>query len=441
MFVSLTCALAVVILAAMVYAFRSTQDVFHPALIWGSMVLFLYVYMPVGLVAANTLHVYLSEEQAAFAQFVNLVGVSAFLAGIHLGQRAKARRKSASPEPGRLFIGAVTLGSIGLVTYAYTLAFVGGFLAAYSDAYGGGTADLGYVRDGVLLTLPATLMLFIVWPAIRSRLAGVLLCGAFMAPLATHAVLGARRGPAFMVLIAVIGGWYLVRGRRPRLAVVAAGGAAIGFLMLALVANRGNIYIGADWDFSNRPTDYLQASTGNEFLFGSAAIVTASERRQYTWGGRYMTVLLVRPIPRALWPTKYADAAEWFGTPSMELTAGIDADAFRAVVGWAGAPGSAPGIVADLWVEFAWGSAAALLVIGWLLGRSWRKAESQGGYWTVMYATLMSVSVYLVMQTAEAMVFRFLLMAIPSWFVWWQATATPKRAAEVNLGSGVAGRR
>jgi hypothetical protein len=435
MFVALTYSIAAIVAAFAIGAYRGTRDVFHPAIICGSMLFFLYVYMPLRLLADDTLQAYLREDQAVFAQLVNLVGVTAVMAGIWRGQRSwKASRQHRQTSAGRLFTGSVILGVLGLSAHVYMLAFVGGFAAAYGESYGGGSADLGYIRDATVLIVPATLTIFFAWPAIRFRFIKVLLCAAFMAPLAAQAVLGARRGPTFMVLTTVIAGWYLVRRRRPPFAVAAAGGLTIGVLMLFLVANREEIHLGSEWELRRAPTAILEAGEGNDYLFGAGAIVTATENGAFTWGRRYLTIFLVRPIPRLLWPTKYEDAAAWLGTPSMEVNVGIDPEAFQSVVGWTGALGAAPGLVADLWVEFSWGSIALLALIGWFLGRAWRRERSHGGFSTLLYAMLMAVSVYLVMQTVEAMVLRLIEMAVPAWLVWWWAIRAHEKASSEAFG-------
>ena len=74
--------------------------------------------------------------------------------------------------------------------------------------------------------------------------------------------------------------------------------------------------------------------------------------------------------------------------------------------------------VRDLFVEFRWGYVLALFVLGWVHGRGWRMAVSRGGAWVPVYALMVSLSVYLVMQTLEAMAFRFLLTAVPTVVLW-----------------------
>jgi hypothetical protein len=95
--------------------------------------------------------------------------------------------------------------------------------------------------------------------------------------------------------------------------------------------------------------------------------------------------------------------------------------AFRESVGWTGATGAAPGLVAGTWIEFWWASFLVMVFIGWCYGRVWSRAVMQGGPWVVIYCPMFALSIFLVMQTLEAMLFRFLLLALPGLFAWWYA--------------------
>jgi hypothetical protein len=110
---------------------------------------------------------------------------------------------------------------------------------------------------------------------------------------------------------------------------------------------------------------------------------------------------------------------------------GVDVDAFTHVLGWRGAFGAAPGIVADMWLEFAWGGLVALFLIGFLYGRAWSRCVKRGGLAVVVYGSLLCLSLYLVMQTLEAMAFRFLIMAVPSWIAWRFAAGARRRRASL----------
>ena len=154
------------------------------------------------------------------------------------------------------------------------------------------------------------------------------------------------------------------------------------------------------------------AQSGNEFVYGAGAILHADAVGEYWWGRRYATVLFVRPIPRSLWPSKYDDAAAVLGTPSIATNLGVGTDAFRETVGWTGATGAAPGLVADMWIEFWWASFFAILCLGWCYGRAWSRAVTHGGVLgDHLLPDVLGIDL-LVMQSLEAMLFRFLLLAL-----------------------------
>jgi hypothetical protein len=46
---------------------------------------------------------------------------------------------------------------------------------------------------------------------------------------------------------------------------------------------------------------------------------------------------------------------------------------------------------------------------------------THGGAWSTVYCLMFAVSIYLVMQSLEAMLFRFLLLALSGLFAWWYA--------------------
>ena len=159
------------------------------------------------------------------------------------------------------------------------------------------------------------------------------------------------------------------------------GGLSLGLLLLFLVAHRDQIYLGSDFDFERDAQAFaFEAHSGNEFIYGAGAVLHADAVADYWWGRRYATVLLVRPIPRFLWPSKYDDSAAIMGMPSISTNLGVGTDTFGQTVGWEGAIGSAPGIVADMWIEFWWASFLAILLIGWCYGRVWLKAVTRGAF-------------------------------------------------------------
>jgi hypothetical protein len=137
------------------------------------------------------------------------------------------------------------------------------------------------------------------------------------------------------------------------------------------------------------------------------------------WGRRYLTVLLVRPVPRSLWPTKYADAAQFLGIPSIDqLEKDPRLTDFGSTLGWAGAVGSAPGGIFDLWLEFSWGYLFAVFAAGWGFGRIWRNALTRGGFWLALYALMTALSIFFIMQGLAAFAYRALLLGAAMWLGW-----------------------
>jgi hypothetical protein len=174
---------------------------------------------------------------------------------------------------------------------------------------------------------------------------------------------------------------------------VAVSGFLLGWLVLFLVTSRGNIYLGSNLDDvdTNVTTIVDKSDTGNEYIYGDGAITASRRRNQYFWMRRYLAQVLVRLIPSSVWPTKYEDV----GLPEIARNAGTS-EGFRDALGWVGAVGSAPGIVADLWVEVSWFAVVLMALLGWCYGSVWRKAVTAGPAWSSQYVILAALSLYMV---------------------------------------------
>ena len=424
-------------------ALDGSRDVFHPLVFIAPMFAFLYAWIPLRLHAVDGLSRYFDSSQLLFIQTFYLCGILAFvLACLSVGLRV---RKAAAAVPAklsaemlrRLLVGGAIAGSLGLLCWMITIHNVGGFVAAFSGSYKGGWDDSGYVRDGSLLLLVGVLLSVSALASGAPRVRSLVQAGVFGLPWLAQSVLMARRGPTFAVVMITLLAWYMTRRQRPPLVAMAALGFLMGWLVLFLVTNRGSIYLGSD--FNNVSTDVGSIvdtpDTGNEYIYGGGAILSAERANHYFWMRRYLAQIMVRPIPRAIWPTKYED----FGVPELLKNAGTG-EGFGDAMGWEGADGSAPGIIADLWLELWWLAVPAMAGLGWLYGYTWKKSVTQGGAWTAQYAILAALSIYLVMQTMEAVIFRTLLLSIPCWLTWRWALRAPRlrqpaRAETTSLGS------
>jgi oligosaccharide repeat unit polymerase len=418
-------------LLGMIVAFDGSRDVFHPLVFIGPMLLFLYVWMPSRLLAADGLSRFFEDEQLIFVQKLYLLGVLAFVAGC-LYASAGARRNS-EPEPlsqetcRRLLVGSALVGAIGLICWLVQIVEVGGPIRAFSNPYSGGWDDSGYIRDGDLLLLVGVLLALSSLAAGGSRLWSLLFAATFGLPWIFQALLMARRGPTFTIVVIVLMGWYLNRHRRPPLLAMGLLGVGLGWLVLFLVTNRQSIYLGSDFAVSTNVDQITdQSDTGNEYIYGAGSVLSSLQNGHYFWMRRYLAQVVVRPIPSSMWPTKYED----FGVPELLQNAGTNVG-FADALGWVGADGSAPGMIADIWVELWWLCLPAIALIGWYYGWVWRKAVSLQGAWSFHYVILSCLSMYLVMQTMEAVIFRTLLLSLPGWLVWRWAQKAPSYLPEM----------
>jgi hypothetical protein len=428
-FLTLICLTAFTIVLSIVIGYRRSRDPFHPMVYIGLMLLYFYCYMPIRLFTQDPqgLFRFLSINQLIFIQGLNLAGVLALAAGILAGSGNIRYVRQPGILPGlgvtavrRIQTASILIGLIGVSAYAYGLISIGGFGAAYGKGYGGGWSDSGWVREAIFLTIPALLWLMMSKANRKLSAGDLVLIGLFISPLMIQGLLGSRRGPTAMAVVVLLFGWMMIRRKRPALMAVVMGAALLGSLMIFLVVNRSNIYLGSDrqLDYESVGSFGSTAGEGNEYIYGGGAMVLAHKEDRYYWGKRYLTIFFVRPIPKEIWPDKYEESSQMLGIPNIEKNLGVGTDEFEDVLGWPGARGAAPGIISDMWVEFSWYFVAPLFFIGYFYGRAWRHALAKGGRWIPNYVLMTSLSIYLIAQTFEAMAFRYLIAAAGSWIVW-----------------------
>ena len=426
MFETLTWITIAVAIGGMIVAFDGSRDIFHPLLYICPMFLFLYGWMPLRMLHAGELSAYFTDAQLVHIQLLNLAGVAAFVGGcLVTGCRVPARSRAPRlPEraESRLMIGGTIAGGLGLTAWLVTIINVGGFVNAFSHSYGGGWDDNGYVRDGAMLLLTGVLLIHAAIALGRPRVMYFVLLILFATPWFVQAMLTARRGPTFTFAVMAIASWFLYRNQRPPILLTITCGLLLGWFIMFLVANRSAIHLGSDFEFTTDVSSAVEESrTGNEFVYGSGTVLAAEKREHYFWARRYLAQILVRPIPTSVWPTKYAD----FGVPELLKNAGTG-EGIGDAMGWEGAPGSAPGIVADLFLEFWWVCVAVMGAFGWFYARLWRLAMERGGVWISQYAVFFALAIYFVMQTMEAVIFRSILLSVPLWLTWkWANSASP----------------
>jgi hypothetical protein len=412
----------IIAIAGMLYAYDGSRDVFHPLIYISPMLLFAYGWMPIRLQAVRGLEGYFQIDQLIFVQFVYVLGILAFVLGclsvpVRLGAAESRQPRMTDHSRRDLLSGGCMVASVGLSAWLVSILNVGGIRNAFGRPYSGGWDDSGYIRDASLLLFAGVSLIFASATGARLTVKHIFWLAFFTAPLALQAVFTERRGPTFMIFITLGMGWFFYKARRPRVVIMLLSGALGGYLILFIVANRQSLYIGSDFDLKTDVSNITETSdTGNEYIDGAGSLLSAEQRGRFFWGRRYLAQVLVRPIPRAIWPSKYSD----FGVPELEHNAGTG-EGFADALGWEGAEGSAPTIIPDLWLEFRWLCIPVLWVIGRAYGYTWDKARRLGGFWTSQYIILASLSIYLVMQTMEAVIFRTVMLSLPVYCVWRKA--------------------
>jgi oligosaccharide repeat unit polymerase len=447
MFELYTIGIVVITVAGTSWAVLRANDTLHPLVYLMPMVGFFYVYMPLNQYRQEGLLKYFSLSEISYVQGFNLTCILALALGGWWGSGGLRRDSgkmdlfsyTAAPWKRRLlFQIGVGLGLLGLAAYLYQIANVGGFYAAYDDPKGGGWATSGYIREMNLMVMPAIVLIYMSRGQRALTLLRRCLIGVLSTPLLIHGLLSARRGPTFLAMATLVGGWYLVRRRRPSLATIAVGGAALGLLLLALVTFRGQIYLGSTFLTGDTPaaTEIVEKSLrqstrstfGNEYMYGTYVVLNSRDEVGHYWGARYLTQVFVRPIPSSLWHNKY----EAVGMEVMKYQAGhlgtTDLDKHPLIP-----QGSAPGFAASTYLEWGWGGPFFVFLLGWFYAYVWRQTLVRGGMWTIVYTILMATSAFLVAQTFIAVLFRVLLVTIPPIVLWKVLASGINRSSPVRV--------
>jgi hypothetical protein len=452
MFEALVCITGGVLLAAMVGSYWRTRDPFHPLVYFVPMFLYIYVVMPARMLHQGSLHHFFPDlARLVYVQMMNLLGLGAFCVGCCwtiLSRRGAPCQPRLVVLPAQVRRRMGTLGHwfgwIGLVAFSVMLAAAGGPYEAFSHPKGGAissSASSGYLSCAVMLTIPALGLLMLAWQRQRFGPRHLALILAFASPYLLQGTLGARRGPAFLIAVPLFMFWYMVRGRRPQLWVAFSFLSVLGLGLFFLVTQRSEIYLGSDFDLDTSSlVDRVALSEHDprqtEFAYGAGAILNAAYHGKYYWGRRYATILLVRPIPKQLWPSKYAD----FGIPEITSNQGLRGSEWLTSIGWLPTRGGATGFVADLFCEFSWGAIAFCFLLGRSYETLWSKAGSRGGLWIIAYVTAAAVSVFLATQSVAAAAYRFLFMMVPLVLVhqsgaWRVASSAPRRVPRATYGT------
>jgi hypothetical protein len=233
-----------------------------------------------------------------------------------------------------------------------------------------------------------------------------------------QAILTGSRGPLFSASSVIFVGFALVSKRRIPLSKAYAFMICVGVGALLMLGFRSVLYLGNDrpeapgiveaLTMASQVRENVQStgSTGNEFVFHGAALETVDSKHKYDFGLNWIYALTLNPVPRILWPEKpyrfetpgvhWEDIQEVTGLAvlgSSVMHAEDTPDSARRAIGGGAASGAAPGIVADIYMQF--GPLSALVF--YLMGRYLQKlhvsaAALHSPFATCSYIMLFAIS-------------------------------------------------
>lgn len=410
-------------------AWVRTRDPLHPLMYLGPMLFYVYVVRPGGLLGFGELQRLIPrQEQLVFAQGLFTIGATLFCTGVLLAGRrsspviARPLRFEVSDVVGsRLKVMGCCLGWVSVAAYVFAVQRSGGFLEVYGQTKGYVTAGSGWINELVNFSIPAVALLMLSWQGRPWRRGHLLWALFFSSPLLVHGLLGARRGPTFIVLTAALVAWYVTSPKRIALWKLGAAFAAIVGLVFFLVSHRQEIHIGSDvtldWSKLRETVAPSKVTPADDTVFQYGFVNAIREKGKHFWGLRYAATYLVRPIPRQIWPTKYKDLGLGWMVDQSDF-AGLDDNAWQESLGWEPQRGSAVGFTADLFLEFSWGGLIGCLLLGMFYGGLWRRAKQFGGLWVLLYIEAAALSVYVPTQSVSAVLHRFLFMFVPTLIFW-----------------------
>ena len=286
----------------MVASMGRTSDLLAPAMIFGALLLFQYVFYPIQfeLVHADELRRLLDDEQLIFAQALFLVGSVSLLLGLLAGTGSRRR-------------GAPLFGSPNLTPEERlaakkamrVLVFISLGSLAYGSIKAGGltgqiNSEFGYLNEAYHFCVPATALYLLSVSGRSLTRKDLAICVFLMSPMLIRGLLVAKRGPTLIFVLGLALSWFLVSRKRPSMPALATGALATLFLVAGLFANRNAIWTGGEISFDVDPaSSFATVNPGNDYIYGAAMANVAWELNAPNWGARYLITFFVRPIPVA----------------------------------------------------------------------------------------------------------------------------------------------
>ncbi len=416
------------------WAYFRYGDAFHPAVFTAPLMIGGYSIWPLLLNRTGDLEFLLGSEDLVRIQGYYLAALIAFYLAMLLGGSSKAlkfRQLSPWRDVAQTIRGqqarrklvklAAGLGAVAMLAYWYSILNAGGFDEAYSYYKGGGRAESGYLGEAVLLAYPAALVYALTRQGRGMRARDWVIVLVILSPNLFQGTFGVRRGPLFISLAMIFVTWTVAKGRVPNIRKTALG---VGLIVLAV----GFMWTQRMTWFDSR-TEIVESSGVertllpstenlwlNDYVAGVGSALITEYYDKFFWGKRWFVDLVIRPIPRQVWPNKYEDVGAYWkeaGNP----TGFSDFEQIH-VLGFALPRGHSMGMLSDMYSEWQWYALFFLFLLGLLLRWLWFKHRMVGQVWTAIFLCAIGLCIYMPTQSFSAWYQRFLIMAVGTYFAW-----------------------
>lgn len=415
---------------------RRTFDPFEPIILFAAAFGVMFVLRPFAMLQAHDL-VYRGpgvtiNVDGSFTRMclLGLVGALAFVIG-HEGRwgHGIARRLRPPVQSADLAVPvtiAIGLSLIGLMLFALFLMQLGGpsalglVLAGRSEQLAQGvSAASKYYYFGPYLLIPATLLLVAIGWRRRQHTLYFAAAGTASIVILLRGSVGSRSVllPLFAGLLLYV---YATHGRRPRLVGLVCG-AAIALTLSSLIVNTRDANTRSTVGFAGVLVEHvrdpqiildplLSGGDAAEAPALAAALTVVPSEIPHTYGMATVGDLLVRVIPRVLWPGKPQAPREVVVealSPTLYHRALANPE-FSTLFSWyldAGIPGVAAGL-------FLFGVACRS-------GYEWFRLHERNMMARLMYAALLPMLVTLVRDSPTDGLIRAAFIGVPIWFAFW----------------------
>ena len=425
---------ALVVFCFALYAYYLYRDAFHPAVFTAPLMAGGYGIWPLILNREGDLARLMGDSELAYVQTYYLVALALFYLAMVLNVRKKLPagdslspwRELANTVEGkrtraRLLRLSLILGFLALAAYWSSIYNVGGFSEAYSRYKGGGYSRSGYIGEATLLAYPSAMIYALVRQGKGFRAVDWMLMLLIISPNLFQGTFGVRRGPLFISLATLFVSWIVARGRLPG---IIRTGVAISMIMGAV----GFVWTNRRVWFSSEPgadrpaglastllPDADQLSQ-NDYVSGVGSAMITEYYNAFFWGKRWLVDVVIRPIPKQLWPEKYKDVGAYW-KEGANPTGFSELDQLN-VLGFPLPAGHSIGVLSDLYSEWWWFALIFVFLLGLFLRWLWIRHRTIGQVWTALFLAAIGLCVYLPSQSFSAWYQRFMIMAIGTMFAW-----------------------